>query len=310
MMSVSGWRRACVGVGTLVVALGAADAQDLTWSTSLGYASGTYLFEERYHTWSLLNGLSLRAGRATITASLPVVAQNGTSISLVGGVPVPTGGPDHAAVARRQSGRPIRPRPGRRSSVMADALSAPIATLVSESVADSLTVAGTGAYAINIGDPMLGASVPAFQGDGLIRALDLGVYAKAPLGSVASGISTGAWDYGAGAGVTLAAGDAIFFADAAWWVFGDMPDLTLNNALLYSGSLGRRLGGEWSMLASVAASTRLAPSIDPPVSVGLALSRGLTRSASFNVGVSAGLTESASSFAAYAGWSTKLLGAK
>ena len=89
----------------LLAAASAVGAQELNWSGSLGYAAGSYIFSEPYRTFSLLNSLTLRAGRLELSGSLPVVAQNGTAVSLVAGIPLPTGGPESAAVQRRRQGQ-------------------------------------------------------------------------------------------------------------------------------------------------------------------------------------------------------------
>jgi len=294
-------------VAAFVAAPALLQAQELTWSGSVDYAAGSYVFDERFTTFSLFNSLSWRGGRLSLTGSLPIVAQNGTAISLVAGVPIPTGGPDNGTVARRQSGQTIGGRSGRgpRGTARRASFAAAVAA---DTLTDSLTVAGTGSYEVRVADPTFGATFTAFEGEGALRALDIAGWAKAPVATVESGVGTGAWDYGAGASLTLGAGETLLFADATWWVLGDMPDLVLEDALFYSGAVGRRLGRDWSMLASVAASTRIVASVDPPVSVGLSLSRGVGRRASFSAGASVGLSESASSIAVNLGWSTNLLG--
>ncbi|MEW5918084.1 MAG: hypothetical protein AB1762_16905 [Gemmatimonadota bacterium] len=305
---------ALTGAVVLLTALAPLRAQDLTWSSSIGYAGGSYVFDDQLHTFSWLNSLWWRLQRINLTASLPVVAQNGTAISLVGGVPVPTGGPDAGAVQRRQSGQSIRLRPGRRTTSGSGgngriAGSWSLAADVSmDTLIDSLSVAGTGAYEVNVGDPMFGGTLTTYQGNGVVRSFDVGAWAKAPIASVESGVGTGAWDYAGGASLALGVAQTLLFADATWWVLGDMPDLKLKDALFYSVGIGQPLGSDWSLLGSVSASTRVSETVDAPLAVGLSLSRGLARRASFSVGASVGITESASSVSAYVAWSTKLFG--
>jgi hypothetical protein len=292
----------------LAVATGA-QSQEVQLSTSLGYASGAYMFAEQFRTVSLLTSLSLRAGRLQLSGSLPVLAQNGTAVSYIAGVPVPTGGPDHAAVQRRQSGSTIGVRPGRRGRG-GDANNALLGySVLADPTTDSVTVAGTGSYEVNVADPMVGASVAAYEGLGVVRSFGVDAYAKVPVASIESGVGSGAWDYGVGGGVMLGLGQSLVFANAAWWVLGDMPDLELRDALFYSLAIGRSLTPRWSILAAGNASTRIIDGSDPPASLNLLLSRRLSDGASLSLNAGVGLTETASAFTAGMGWSTRLLSA-
>lgn len=297
-----------MGVALLAVAT-TAPAQELVWSGSLGYASGSYIFSEQFRTLSLLNTLAMRAGRVELSASLPVLAQNGTSVSYIAGVPVPTGGPDAGAVQRRQGGASIPVRPGRRGQGNGGNGSILLAT-VADSLVDSLTVAGTGSYEVNVADPMFGASLTAYEGVGALRSLGFDAYAKAPIASVESGVGSGEWDYGAGASLALGVGQSLLFANATFWVLGDMPGLELEDALFYSLALGHSLSENWSMLASASSSTRIIAGSDPPASVSFSVSRRLADGASINFGAGAGITETASAFSATIGWTTRLLGGR
>lgn len=284
-------------------------AQDVTWSGSLGYAAGSYIFSEQFRTLSFLTSLSFRTRRVEVTASLPILAQNGSAVSYVAGIPLPTGGPDNGAVQRRRQGSTIIVRPGGgrgRGGRGGDGVSGAVVAV--DSITDSLSVSGTGAYDVRMGDPMIGTSIAAFEGMGVLRAVGLDAWAKVPVASLESGAGTGAWDYGAGGSLTLGAGEALIFANATWWVLGDLPDLELRDALFYSIAIGRGLGDRWSWLASASASTRIVEGSDPPASLTLFLSRRLTDGTSLSVSAGLGLTESSSAFSAGVGWSTRLLG--
>lgn len=305
-------RRGAFAVGVALLAVAAtAPAQHVTWSSSVGYAQGTYVFAETFRSYSWLNSLTLRAGALDLSASWPLLAQNGTVLSYVaGGGVVPTGGPDNAAVRRRVGGQTIPVRPGRRRGSSSDMQGAFGSTIVADSVADSLSVAGTGNLSVRAGDPVFGATLAAYEGIGGVRSFGLEAWTKAPVTAIESGVGTGAWDYGAGASVVLGSGRTLLFANAAWWVLGDMPDLELRDALFYSLALGVPLGRRWSMLTSASASTRIIEGSDPPVSAHVLLSRSLSEGASFSLGAGLGLSESASDFSASLGWTTRLLGGR
>lgn len=312
-----GWRRIAVA---LFAASSTLPAQELSWSGSLGYTAGSYIFTEPFRTFALLNTLTLRSGWLELSASIPVLAQNGTSVSYVAGVPVPTGGPDNGAVQRRQQGQSIPVHGGRRgqggNGGQGDVIFASLAGLTSDAVSgtvateDSLAVAATGDYRVRVGDPMVGASISAYEGTGFVRAVGLDAWAKAPVAPISSGVGTGAWDYGVGGAFALGTGEVLVFLNATWWILGDMPDLPLQDALFYSISVGRPLGGAWSFMASASASTRIIAGADPPASASLLLSRRLSDGASLSITAGAGLTESASAFSCSIGWATRLLGGR
>lgn len=301
------FRRLAWGVAVLTAPLasGPLPAQEVSLSSSLGYTAGRYIFAEQYRSMSLLTSLSVRAGRLRVSGSIPVLAQNGTSVSLVAGVPIPTGGPDAEAVRRRKPDQTVPVRPGRSGRGSFGRGSGTSYALATDSIADSLTVAGTGDYEVNVGDPMVGASLWVFEGIGLVRSMDLEGWAKIPVTDVESGVGTGAWDYGVGGSIALAFGGTMMFMGATWWIIGDMPDLVLKDALFSSVSIGRSLGQDWSVLVSMSASSQVIENVDPPVSASLSLSRRLSRGISFHVGAGTGLTESAPSFTANIGLSTR-----
>ena len=304
-------RRGACALGIALLAVAApATAQRVTWSSSLDYAEDAYVFSDTYRSISWLNSLTLNRGRFDLTASWPILAQNGTVLSYVAGGAVPTGGPDNGAVRRRSAGQTVPVRPGRRGGNSRNIQGALGSVLAADTVPDSLSVAGTGAMEIRAGDPMFGATLATFEGNGAVRSFGVEAWTKVPVTSVESGVGTGAWDYGAGASLVLGNGRALFFANATWWVLGDMPDLELRDALFYSLALGVPIRGAWSLLTSASASTSIIAGSDPPVSAHLLVSRSLSDGAAFSLGAGVGLSESASDFTVSLGWTTRLLDAR
>lgn len=298
--------------GTLVAALLLAlcparlRAQQVTTSATVGYANGAYLFAERYETWSVLGSVSLDWGRVSLSASLPVVAQNGTVLTRIAGVPLPTGGPEASVVQRRERNQPIAVRGGRRAgnggsnatvswpASPAQASVASVADLIprTQTTTDSLVVTGPGSLEVNLADPVFGGSLTALQSSDRRQRLSLEAWAKAPVASVASGVGTGAWDYAAGASTVLQSGRVLFSTSATWWVLGDLPDLELDDALFYSLSLGTTVGSNWGVNGGLSGATRVLANAEPPMTASLSVMRFFTqRSLGMNVGV--GLTETA-----------------
>ena len=303
-----------------LAAPGAARAQTVDYRVSAGYSTGSYIFSGTAWSAVMFHGLDVQAGRFRFSASVPIVAQNNTALTYIGGVIVPTGGPDDAAVAARRKGQPVdmgagmgqygqgatkgqggpSGQGGQRGGV--GALAAAAAT-------DTFTVTQPGNTQVNVGDPVFTGDVALYRGDGLVRNMSVHAFAKAPVASVASGVSTGKWDYGGGASVSLGSARTFFFADASYWVLGDMPALELMDNVTYGLGLGQSLGeGRWSVLASASGSSQVIRNVDPPVSAGVSLGYRHSTAQSLTAGVNFGLTESAPKVSATIGWRILLLG--
>jgi hypothetical protein len=280
-------------------------AQELTYTGSLHYATGEYIFTERSHTFYLINGLDLRVGRLNVSASVPLVLQNSEVITLVGGRPIPTGGRGSGSVARRQDrGRiPMQPRDG--SGRRGRSTSLYLAEPAQQTAQEATEVLEPGDYEIHLGDPLLSSSFDVFQGMGAIRSLGFSVTAKVPVADLQSGVGTGEWDYAAGAFLGIGVGRTLFFADLSYWWYGDLPDLELKDAFSYSLGVGMPLGrGRWTVLGSFSGSDRIVPTAAPAASIGVGVGFAPGPGRGLNAGLSIGLTESSSELAAYVGWRT------
>lgn len=280
-------------------------AQIVHYSVSTSYSAGSYIFSG--NTWSaaMFHGLTVQTGRFTLSASLPIVAQNNTALSYIGGVIVPTGGPDNAAVAERQKGQPVQMGKGSGSGSGQGGLQALGALAVAP--ADTLTVAEPGGTAVHVGDPFFSAGVELYHGTGTLRSMSVQGFAKAPMASVASGVSTGQWDYGGGASLSLGAGRTFFFGDASYWVLGDMPTLQLLDNVVYGAGIGQTSeDGKWSVLGSVSGSSAVIRNVTPPASLGVSVGYLQSESQSVTLGAHFGLTESAPQFGLSLGWRVRL----
>lgn len=254
------------------------------------------MFTRRSESWSLLNTLALRAGRLELSATLPVVLQNSTALSYLGGTLVPTGGPDHAAVRlRRPGGRVPMGRGtggGRREAALPPA-----------DGSDSV-IAGPAGYALQLGDPLLRAQLALVEGTGALRALALEGAAKAPVASVESGVGTGEWDYSAGGSALLGVPGGYAFTDVAYGWLGDLPGLELRENWSYAAGLGLPLaGGRWLLLASLTGSSPLIDGMQSPRSVGAGLGFSPRPGRSLSLSVYAGLSEASPDLAVSLGWS-------
>jgi hypothetical protein len=249
--------------------------QELAYTGGIQFATGRYLFETRTNSAYVLSGLDLSAGPVRLGASIPVVVQSTPWITY-GPVPLPSGG-QQAGEVTRQSGR------GQRRIVL------PIAT-----------VNGTHA---GLGDPLLRADVELARDSGGRPSIRVGASAKAPLASIDDGFGTGEWDYGAGLTLSKQFGPHTLSGDVAFWRFGDLDDLALEDAWAYGLSYGRRLaGGRWSLLASGSGYTTIIPGEDPPVQVGVGIGRIFSSRRAVTGTVSVGVTDTAPDVSVGFGW--------
>ena len=300
-------RRALAVVALLAAAASSAAAQDLTWTSSLGYAAGEYIFSETTRSFTFSNGLDVRFSRVRLSASLPLVYQNTTAIALVHGVPVPTGGPESDAVRRRQADSTIQMR---RQGLGGNGQGGGSGSVVPWSPSNQTeavdTIAGPGDYQLEVADPLFSTAIELLDGGGWIRSLQVAGFAKAPVASIESGVGTEAWDFGGG--VSLAAGNARFllFADATWWSYGDMPDLELEDGLSYGVGVGVSASEKLMMIASFSGMGRIVPTADPYASLAAAASYEVMEGKRISAGAGVGMTESASDLTLFLGWSAAL----
>ncbi len=282
-------------------------AQVVSYSLSTNYSAGSYIFSGNAWSAAMFHGLQVQAGRFNFSASLPIVAQNNTALTYIGGVIVPTGGPDGAAVAEREKGQPVQMGKGGRGG--ASMQRAPGGAALAVAPGDTLTVAEPGGTAVNVGDPFFSGGLDLYRGTGWVRSMSVQAFAKAPIASVSSGVSTGQWDYGGGASISLGSGQTFLFGDASYWVLGDMPTLQLMDNVVYGVGLGRASDdGKWSVIGSLSGSSEIIRNVTPPASAGLSVGYRQSTWQSLTFGVHVGLTESASQFSASIGWRVRLSG--
>jgi hypothetical protein len=255
--------------------------QQVVYTGTVQVSSGDYIFTERTTSLYFVNGLEVSAGSVRLSGTLPVVSQS-TPWVTYGSVPIPSGGAGGGEVAR-QMGR-MSGKGGR--------------TVVILPVPDEGLVHQTG-----IGDPLVHADVEVVADRGSQPALRFNVSGKIPVTDPDDGFGTGEWDYGAGVSLAKQRGRHSVFVDVAYWRFGDLPDLELKDGVAYGVGYGQVLGtGRWSVLASVSGWTSILDGADPPVRVGLGLSRLLTPGRSLSLIAGVGLTETAPDVSIALGW--------
>jgi hypothetical protein len=271
-------------------------AQTVAWTGSLNYSTGKYVFDERSSAVVLHNGIAARTGRLRLSLGLPVVWQNSAVVNLVGDTWIPTGGPDHRAVGGRTPGQTIPTGKGRHAGQGGAAMA--LVTAVD-------TVTSPGSWEFSVADPLLSGAAEVYTGWGALRSIELTAAVKPSFASIESGVGTGEWDWSAGASVAIAAGRALFFADASYWWLGDMPDLELIDGLGWGAGIGVPLGRRVSLFGSLAGSRAVIENVEAPLSASLAAAVSLGRG-SIYAGVGAGLSEASPDLSLYTGWRVDL----
>lgn len=278
-----------------------ASGQEATYTGGIQYAGGHYVFEERSEAVYVTNGLRLRFDALEIGLSVPVAIQNGGLVTLVGGVPIPTGGNQSGIVGRRKGGRRI----GSAASAIT------IGPAVSIAQDADTTVVFDPDFKVHIADPTLNVAAELFSGFGALRSVRVDGRASIPINDLDSGVGTGEWDFALGASTVLGAGSTLLFVDGSYWWFGDLPELELKDGLSYGLGVGFPLKeGRASALLTFSGMTETISTVDPPMSLGASVGWSVGDRGFMNVGAGAGLTESSADFFAQVGWSLRLNGGR
>lgn len=265
-------------------------AQQVRYDGSLAYSTGSYVFTDRTHSMWLSTSLSLSGGPFSLTASLPLIAQNSGVVSFVAGQPLPTGGEGSGAVASRGQGRQIGSSDAGTGSGSTDS-----------------TVVFRDSYEVQLGDPMLWTGLELYSGTGGLRSLSLQASAKPPLRSLDSGVGTGAWDFGGGASLVLGAGTTLVLLDGSYWTFGDLPELELAGSFLYSAGVSRPvMDARGSLLVSLYGGTSIVETVDAPLSAGAAFLYSVSEGRTLTVSAGVGLSEASPDLSLSLGWGVRL----
>lgn len=290
-----GSRRLARVIGVIVsisVTSTAPAAQQIDYNSSVTASRGTFVFSEATTSWAIDQGLTLSTSHWRFGVNLPVIVQNSSVLTYIGGVPLPTGGPAAAVVRGRAAGSKIVMR-GRR-----DTLAAPGSALVES----------PGAMSLEVGDPVVHAAWNVALADRSRVRMGVRALTKIPVADPSSGVGTGEFDHGVGVDISVVAARTFLYADATHWWLGDMPDLPLRNLTTVAMGLGRSLDrqGRVSALTTLTAATALVDNIDPPVALGLSIGLAVAERRYVTVSGAAGLTESAPDWSISVGWRVSL----
>jgi hypothetical protein len=280
-------------------------AQEIRYSGSISYSAGRYFFDETTRSFFFGNTLALDIGPFEMSVSVPIVVQNGGLVTLVGGVPVPTGGEQSSAVGGQQSGRNQGSQGGGQGGGSFSLID-PILLAVDGSASaeeETTDIVFRESYSANLADPFFQGSLSLYEGFGFVRSLGARLGVKPPLVGVDSGVGTGEWDFGAGSTFVLAAGNTLVFGDLGYWRYGDLTGLELEDGFSYAGGVSRSfLGTKASMMVTLAGAQALIQSAESPLSAAFGLGYYFENGRMINVSLAAGLSETSPDFSVTLGW--------
>lgn len=275
-----------LALGLLLAGLargGQSYAQQVYYSGSAQWATGSYLFSEDTQSFYLISGLNIRDSRYSASFDIPFIVQNTPWISYSKYGGIPTGGPQNESVKHHQQGVSM----GRKKNInLADTA--------------SYTQSGFSDPSLSVGYKLLGSEYGA-------TSLYVSTSFKFPFTDPANGFGTGAWDLGLGSTLSRRFGSWFITVNVMYWHFGDMEDLELKPSLSYGAGVGKSfMEGKWLLMGSFSGMTQIIEDTDPPISAGLGIGYQVGPRINLNINTFVGLSESSSEFAFSGGWQLKL----
>lgn len=279
-------------------------AQKLSYTGNMQYASGSYFFSENTESFSFVNGLMINGENTSVSFSMPYIYQNSPWISYGATGYMPTGGKQHGSLIDSTGNRP-----GRGSGGGGNGMGKTLSYSAVSSSSDSLiTLPDTVSYEnTSFGDPTIYASIYLFRSGSGNTSLQLSTNIKFPITDHSSGFGTGEWDFGVGTSLSqrFLGNNYLYLQITKWW-FGDMPELKLHDPLSYSIGLSRSFGqGKWLVNTTLSGFTEIINGYEPPLNAGIGVGYYVSSRVILNSTLSTGLTESSSDISFGAGWSIR-----
>lgn len=288
-----------------LVAVGCVQAQGVSYSGSMQYATGSYFFDETTGSFSLANGLNFSGDKLSVSFSVPFIVQNSPWISYGAAGYIPTGGPQHGAL-KDSTGR--RPGKGGGKGMMGSLKNKVGSGIPVLQEGSDIPLPDTSSYTeSSFGDPNIYANVKLYTSSSGYTSIQLNSGLKIPFADPGNGFGTGEWDLGMGASLSQRLGEYFLYLNLMKWWFGDMPDLELEDPLSYSVGLSRSLGqGKWFINSTFSGYTEIIKDYDPPLNLGFGLGFFASDRVSLNGTFSLGLSESSADQSFGVGWNIKL----
>lgn len=273
--------------------------QQIYYSGSAQYTTGTYFFERSTNSFYLTNGFRISGSGISISLNVPYMVQNTPWISYSGVGYIPTGGPQSGTVKDVGQGR------GKGSQGQMSTMATTAYNTVTE---EAVPLVDTVSYnKFGFSDPNVYLSARLTSQTSTKTTLYLNTSAKIPIADPETGFGTGAWDFGAGLSMTQRFGTLFITGDVMYWHLGDMKDLNFKDPISYALGLGKSFrNGKWLFSSIFTGYTPIIEGYDPPMSLGIGIGHFLTKNISLNANMSFGLSESSSDIGGGIGWSIRL----
>lgn len=250
---------------------------DFTYSGSLQFSTGKYLFYQRTNSFYFYNGLQYNAKLFSLSATIPLVLQDSPWLSNSGVGLIPSGGIQHKDL---------------KQAVKQGKLSLP----------------DTASYnKVGLGDPVLHFNLDAVQERTTTPGISFTADLKIPISDVDNGFGTGEWDYAAGLSLFKTFERTMLFLDGSYWVIGDLPYLELKDTVAFGFSVGRLYPGKKiGLIASITGNTSTQAGFDAPLQVGIGVNQLFETGSGLSGSINFGLTETAPDISVSLGYHTGL----
>jgi hypothetical protein len=289
-----------VACGWLSAPAHRAVAQEQEWSVSISSASGRYIFDQPTVSHVLTMGTGLDASGWRLGMLWPLIVQNSSAITFIGGAPLPTGGPGGGTLGSRQGGEriPMRRRQSAISALEGARIDGPFAVSTDSGPLEP------GPYVATLGDPIVSLGRDLLASPGSAHRVSATGYVKLPVADASSGVGSGALDAGASLSYGYARQRSYVFLDVGYWHIGDLTDQPLRDIGSAAIGVGRLLGweGRWSLAAVFSASSAVVSMVDPPMAISISLGQGDSARGALTASTTFGLSESSPDWSAQLGW--------
>ncbi len=252
-----------------------------SWSvnSSLQYASGNYLSDQRLNSWYLYGGIRYETGDYSVALSIPFIASNGQNVSQVGNMYIPNHLGSGSSGMTGMGGNSGGHMTGNKSLV---------------------TSSSTENY--GMGDLYLFANYNFLNQFTSPFGLSAGGYIKFPTASAANGFGTGKFDFSLAGTIRKNLGTFLVYATGGYIFLGDPDSIDYKDPFTLNLGIGKFFGnGNVSALLSYSLYTKILDVYEMPQQVSLGVNIISNDKVTYTMIGSAGLSNSTPDYAFSAG---------
>lgn len=263
----------------LMMVGGDANAGEWSYSGSVRYAYGNYIYTAKTESYYFLSYLRYRTDRYKLSLGLPVIAQNSSLIAFGGGGMMPrTRAGSADGMGQKNSGR-----------------------------MNPINENSTSKFDFAFGDLFLNGEYTLLNEDELMPKVALTGQLKMPAGSAAMGVSTGAWDYGLGLSLNKSDSHRYAALDLAYYWIGDAATINYENALSYGVGYGHHFNNDqYGFLLYLSGYSKILQDYEAPSQFSFTANYKVNSGLALNGGFNYGLSNTVPDFAIFAGITSTL----